>query len=386
MKKIRNLILICLLGLVVTILLVNSGLLSGLGIGSQALPNTIDLSGDMRVTYSGRNPQDQWWVKANLQKFSDIIGHKKGLIEIYAYDASQAFALENRIYVIKNAATGEIVDKVLTNTEGYGQSMALDYHVAYSVSPLDQDHKYLAYTDPIVFLLDADRVNLTFEHQLNLYISDIEVDPLGEVVVNGLRVNVPVLLQYPELPNGCEITSAASLLQSYGFDADKTILADRYLPTREFYDLGQKTYGSDPNIAFSGHPSRVDGWYAFEQPILEAINNYLIDVEGAYRAVEVTGASSEAIIDLVTHGSPVVVWTTLDMSYGKKTRGWYLEGTDTLYHAYTNLHCVVVYGYESGVVLTMNPLSGLAKYKASQFFEAYESMGSRGIILESKTD
>ena len=48
-----------------------------------------------------------------------------------------------------------------------------------------------------------------------------------------IHLPVPLILQNPELPNGCEITSLCMLLRYLGFDADKCLLADNYLPRTE---------------------------------------------------------------------------------------------------------------------------------------------------------
>ena len=44
-----------------------------------------------------------------------------------------------------------------------------------------------------------------------------------------IHLTVPQILQNPELPNGCEITSCCELLRFFGFRADKCDLADHYL-------------------------------------------------------------------------------------------------------------------------------------------------------------
>ena len=46
----------------------------------------------------------------------------------------------------------------------------------------------------------------------------------------SILLPVPQILQNPELPNGCEITSCCEVLHYLGFAPDKCELADYYLP------------------------------------------------------------------------------------------------------------------------------------------------------------
>lgn len=64
---------------------------------------------------------------------------------------------------------------------------------------------------------------------------------------------VPQVLQNPELPNGCEITSLCEVLRYWGFAADKCDLADHYLPR------SARWYGADPDRVYMGDPHKDDG-------------------------------------------------------------------------------------------------------------------------------
>ena len=65
-----------------------------------------------------------------------------------------------------------------------------------------------------------------------------------------VQLNVENILQNPELPNGCEITSAAIVLNYLGFDIDKVTLAENCLPMHILY------WGGRPRCRIHGQPCR----------------------------------------------------------------------------------------------------------------------------------
>ena len=92
---------------------------------------------------------------------------------------------------------------------------------------------------------------------------------------------VPQVLQNPELPNGCEITSLCEVLRYWGFAADKCDLADHYLPR------SARWYGADPDRVYMGDPHKDDGspetgYYCFAGPVVAAANAYLAAHGGGY--------------------------------------------------------------------------------------------------------
>lgn len=87
---------------------------------------------------------------------------------------------------------------------------------------------------------------------------------------------VELILQNPELPNGCEVTSLAMLLTSAGFPVDHVKLYQQYLPTKEFTYSKNQRLGPSPNEFYVGDASsRTGGWYCFESPIIEAGNAWI---------------------------------------------------------------------------------------------------------------
>lgn len=67
----------------------------------------------------------------------------------------------------------------------------------------------------------------------------------------SILLPVPQILQNPELPNGCEITSCCEVLHYLGFAPDKCELADYYLPR------SARWYGADPDEVYMGNPHLV---------------------------------------------------------------------------------------------------------------------------------
>ncbi|NLY78771.1 MAG: hypothetical protein GX072_02350, partial [Lysinibacillus sp.] len=68
----------------------------------------------------------------------------------------------------------------------------------------------------------------------------IRIETFNTSVEN--RLQVPVVLQNPELPNGCEITSLTAILNYYGINVDKMTLSDR-MPKLKLYVKNGVRYG-----------------------------------------------------------------------------------------------------------------------------------------------
>lgn len=191
------------------------------------------------------------------------------------------------------------------------------------------------------------------------------------------------LLQKPELPNGCEITSLAMLLQWAGVQADKTDLAENWLPREPFGGTEERRTGPDPEAAYAGNPAVEGGWYCFEGPVLDAANGYLDYNSYNWKAVSLTGISRGEMNRMVRDGVPMAVWVTLD--YGEpalsQNFSWYLlDGS--LYQPYRNLHCVVLAGMEKDEYRIADPLHGWQNVPKEQFWEAFSAMGSRAVALQ----
>ncbi len=197
------------------------------------------------------------------------------------------------------------------------------------------------------------------------------------------RIDIPTVMQYPELPNGCEIVALTAVLNYYGMDVSKTTMADNYLPKTPFSTQDGKKVGPNPHIAYAGNPRELNGgWYVFAAPIVEAANNAIINNKIDLSAENVSGSTREELLSYIDQDIPIVIWVTLDLSPPIIRGGWYMEGTNEFHPSFTNLHAVVLNGWEKGKVHIMNPLEGQLIVSEDIFFDSYEALGSHAIIVK----
>lgn len=201
---------------------------------------------------------------------------------------------------------------------------------------------------------------------------------------NANHIDVPTVMQYPELPNGCEITSLTAVLNYYGINVSKTTMADVYLPQVAFSFQNGKRNGPNPHTAFAGNPRDLrGGWYVYANPIVRAAKDVFVSFEIDLKAENVSGSTREEILSYIDQDIPVIVWVTIDLSPPIKRGGWYIEGTNEFHESFTNLHVVVLEGWEDGKLHIMNPLKGQEIISEDVFFDSYEALGSQAVIIKN---
>lgn len=209
---------------------------------------------------------------------------------------------------------------------------------------------------------------------------------LVQEALRARRHSVPAVLLYqlPELPNGCEATSLAMLLESYGIAASKTELAYQYLPRAEFYEENGAVYGPAPEEAYAGDPT-AQGYYCYAQPLCKAADLYLEHAGETLRALDLTGTGPAGLERLLCEGRPVIVWGTLQFEPPRQstTHSWLLTGTGEEYIPYSNLHCMLLYGYDEEFYYLCDPLYGYQAVEKAKFVAIYGQMGRRAMALDA---
>lgn len=186
------------------------------------------------------------------------------------------------------------------------------------------------------------------------------------------RLDVENIAQNPELPNGCEITSAAIVLNYLGFSVDKVTLSNEYLP------MGFPHWAVDPDEAFMGNPADPTSFYCQPGPVVEAVNAYLAEIGAGYEAVDISGESVGELYDWVANGTPVVVWVTRMFESPRYSDSFLLPDGSW---PYSNSHCMVLTGYDTENCYLDDPMLEVSQVDGSLFAQRYEERGQYALVI-----
>ena len=194
------------------------------------------------------------------------------------------------------------------------------------------------------------------------------------------------IMQLPQLPTGCEITSMTMVLRYLEYPISKVEMAAQYLPKLPMeIDYGMDDEGNqigpDLDCYFVGDPFSI-GTVCGTTAITDAVEAYFEDIGEEEREVlDLTGASADELYGLISEDHPVVVWVTIDMEPRFSPEDeWYTE--DGRYMSWSvNDHAMVLIGYNPDVVLMADPLEGIIEYGRQEFENVYEERGNRAVVI-----
>jgi uncharacterized protein YvpB len=246
--------------------------------------------------------------------------------------------------------------------------------MAYAEKNADRDRVFSGYT--------IDSFVKTWE--------DFDGDVSNEIFGGKVLINVPIVNQYPEMPVGCEISAATSLINYLGFKISDTDFAKKYFPHENedtnygfWYDKDDVFHGPDPNKEFIGNPFGW-GYGVYPAPVTRAMNTYFINVGSSSRAVSVTGLIEEDFIRLIDGGVPVIVWATLDMdSFNYRNPGVWLTPQGKEITWYSGSHTLLLCGYDDDAFFFMDPndKDEIIPYGKQLFLTRFEEAGEKAIIV-----
>lgn len=188
-------------------------------------------------------------------------------------------------------------------------------------------------------------------------------------------LDVKNILQYPELPAGCEITALAIVLNYLGYDVSKVTLSDDYLDKGE---VGSTSYYT----AFVGDPKSRYGYGCYSPVILKSATKFLNDNGNLHTANYVANNSFDELLTAVSSGNPVIVWATGKMEEPYLSEEWIVDGVKIRWIA--KEHCLVLIGYdiERQTVTFADPMYGLVTYKMDIFKLRYSQLFSQAIVIK----
>lgn len=192
-------------------------------------------------------------------------------------------------------------------------------------------------------------------------------------------IEVSPVMQTPELPTGCEVTSLTMLLNYIGFDVDKLTLADEYLPKGEYRK-------ADFNKVFVGDPRNRNAYGCTAAVIAETAEKFLrdYDTENKWQVMNITGYSPEMLYSAVKSGNPVVVWGSINMGdIIEDYVTWTDEETGNTISWVGGEHCLLLTGYDmkENLVYVNDPLRGQVSYDMRTFEKRFEELDRNAVII-----
>lgn len=193
-------------------------------------------------------------------------------------------------------------------------------------------------------------------------------------------LNVPLILQLPDLPRGAAVTSLAMLLNFAGEKVDKTELATNLKKdmTPLSKDANGNIHWGNPYEGFVGEMFFFDspGYGVYHPPIMELAADHLPN-----QMINLSGAEFQDVLYPIHQGSPVWViihtqFKTLDENQFQTWQTPTGEVEVTYYQ-----HSVLITGYDDQVIYYNDPLSLEVNrpMQLERFQQAWEQMGKQAI-------
>jgi uncharacterized protein YvpB len=189
-----------------------------------------------------------------------------------------------------------------------------------------------------------------------------------------ILLQVPTLMQFPELPRGCEVTSLAMMLNYAGVQVDKLTLANQITNVSYLED----GYNGNPNLGFVGSMFTYNkpGLSVYNGPIEELANRYLPN-----QIDNMSGMDFSAVKKKLNEGKPVWVIVGSNFSYipEEKWETWNTKQGEI--KITTKVHSVLVTGYDEDRVYFNDPFykDGNRSAIYDDFVTSWSQFGSQAI-------
>ncbi|WP_205127028.1 C39 family peptidase [Paenibacillus ginsengarvi] len=195
-------------------------------------------------------------------------------------------------------------------------------------------------------------------------------------------VDAPLILQFPEFLNGCEVTSLAMLFSFLDLPYSKEELAVLLPkdPAEPIFDEeGAILSWGDPDLGFVGDMvgERI-GYSVNNGPLAQ-----LLDRVYEPGSLNLTGERFEEVERAVADGRPVIIWTTEDFQPTEQWVSWVTSSGKEVKATFQE-HAVLLVGYDEEYVYINNPLNGQKAEQVAKapFVEAWKQLGQQALTVK----
>ncbi len=190
--------------------------------------------------------------------------------------------------------------------------------------------------------------------------------------------NFPVVNQFPDYPVGCESVALYTLLKYYHIDVSIDEIVNKLRKGDKPHYESDTMYGGDPEIEFLGDPKDMYSYGVYEKPIADVANIYKRGIKN------ISGVSFNQILDIVNHGYPVQVWSSINCLEPRiANHSWIDKRSGKRIVWKQPFHSLVVIGFSNKKVIVSDPDSGSIRvFDKSKFEHAYNFFGRRALYYE----
>lgn len=196
-----------------------------------------------------------------------------------------------------------------------------------------------------------------------------------------LILSVPYISQKGILSTGCELVSAAMVLNYYGSDVSVEEVVAK-TPRSDLTKTKNGLTGNHPAQTFIGDPHSPDGFGCYAPVVVSVMNSFLSG--SGKKAVDLTGTGIEELAyGYVAGGRPVVLWATMNMREPAPGKSWTLTGTGETFHWVAGEHCLVLVGFNKDSYYFNDPYdsNGLIAFGKNLVADRYEALGRQAVAV-----
>jgi uncharacterized protein YvpB len=195
-------------------------------------------------------------------------------------------------------------------------------------------------------------------------------------------IDVPYISQKGTLPTGCELISAAMVLNYFDYD----VTVDQVVASTPQSDLMQcesGLVGAHPSKAFIGNPYREDGLGCYA-PVIASVMNSFVEKDGKKQAVDVTGTDLEALTNhYINRDIPVLIWATINMQQPGSGGVWTIKETGKTFNWISGEHCLVLVGYDKNNYYFNDPYesNGRIAFEKELVNSRFCALGQQAVVV-----